>query len=302
MTDAQGNSYGPYDTEVANSAAEPLTEATWYDLDRTSGVVEGLNLTFNGRTAQLSPGMVRVHGSFLRRYTQWTDISPATTTSAPRRDLLVARRQLTSGSGPGAVPGRTFFTVLRGNPAATPTDPTFDASNDEPLWSWQVPGNGGNTITDVHNVMRAVRRGGAGPHGVELYADQSTPIPPNTLSPTAFGDINVIGGDPDHYLQPGIQNQVHIPYGLGGVYALAWGGGLTTVPPGRHFWDLIIEGSQNERFRANGYGDDNVSGATVARLAGGDNVRFQVFVAGVGPNDGNWSIASRHLSVFLLGS
>jgi len=163
--DAQGNSYSPYDIEVAGSAAEPFTEAAWYDMERTSGVVEGLGLTFNGRTAQLAPGMVRVKGSRLRRATQWTDTSPATTNTTARRDLLVARRQLTTGEGAAAVAGKTFFLVLRGTPAATPVDPTFDSANDERLWSWQVPGGGGNVITDIRDLRRPAASD-AGPRGL----------------------------------------------------------------------------------------------------------------------------------------
>lgn len=155
MTDAQGNRYGPYDTDVALSEAEAFTEDAWYLLHRESGVVSGGALTFTGLTAHLAPFELRSHGSFLARTAEWTDASPPTSTSAPRRDMLVARRQRTAGSGVGAVPGKTFLTVLRGTPAATPAEPTtYDPVNDEPLWSWQVPGSGGTVITGVRDLRR----------------------------------------------------------------------------------------------------------------------------------------------------
>lgn len=155
MVDGAGNSYGPYDIEVAGSSAEPFTEAAWYQMQRESGVLFGAGLTFAGLTAQVAPFASRVKGSFLSRTAQWTDASPATPSGGnPRRDLLVARRQLTAGSGGSAVPGKTFLTVLRGTPAASPADPAFDAVNDEPLWSWQVPGNGGTVVTAVRDLRQ----------------------------------------------------------------------------------------------------------------------------------------------------
>ena len=158
--DAQGNSYAPFDTEIPGSQSEAFTEDVWFDMDRTSGVVEGFGLTFSGRTAQLAGGMARVRGSRLRRAAVWTDTSPATPAGgAPRRDVLVARRQKTTGEGAQAVPGKTFLTVVRGTPAANPVDSGTDLVNDEPLWSWQVPGNGGNTVTDVRDLRRPLRPG-----------------------------------------------------------------------------------------------------------------------------------------------
>jgi hypothetical protein len=298
VADADGNTYGPYDIEVAGSESEPLSEAAWYLIHQESGVVSGGGLTFAGLTATLDPIHVHSHGSFLVREDPWSDASPATTGASPRRDMLVARRQLTVGEGGDAIPGKTFLTVLRGTPAATPAEPTFDPVNDELLWSWQVPASGGTVVTDV----RDYRRAPGDPKGIELASTVAgLVVPPNTSSPTAFTTANVIGLDRYGYLQAGNGDQLKVPVGMGGVHGIAWGGALGAVPAGRHFWDLSTVGSRNVARRANAYADDTVSGYTELRLADGDIIRFRIQVLGSGPSSGNWPVASRFLSCFRLG-
>lgn len=173
MADAAGNAYGPYDIEVAGSQAEAFTESAWFEFfGDVSGVKSGGDLTFTGLTATLSAINARVHGSYLIRTSPWSDASPATTTPSPRRDMMVARRQTTAGSGGSAVAGKSFLTVLRGTPAATPAEPTdFNPVTDEPLWSWQVPGNGGTVVTGVKDLRRA-------------YTPFGTPLRPEPLTPS----------------------------------------------------------------------------------------------------------------------
>lgn len=167
MADPDGNTYGPFDVEVPDSYAEPFTEAAWYRLHDESGVISGGALTFDGLTAALAPIFAQSHGAYLYRDTVWTDTSPATTDSDPRRDLLVIRRILTVGEGEGATPGRAIPLVLRGTPAPAPVNPEHDPDTDELLWSWQVPGGGGVTvtsITDHRRMMNAYRQ--LGPAGL----------------------------------------------------------------------------------------------------------------------------------------
>lgn len=151
--DADGNAYGPYDIEVSGSEAEALTEEAWFDLfEHLTGVKSGGEISFTGLTATLTAIDVRVHGSYLIRQDPWSAASTPTATASPRRDMLVARRQRTSGEGVGATPGKTFLTLLVGTPAATPADPaSFDPASDEPLWSWQVPASGGTVVTDIRD-------------------------------------------------------------------------------------------------------------------------------------------------------
>lgn len=157
MPDSEGNAYGPYDIEVEGSESEAFTEQNWARLSRASGVYSGGELTFTGLTATLSAIDMVSHGFFLdtsARLMPWSYSSPATTGAQPRRDLLVARRQLTAGEGAGATPGKTFLTVIPGTPAATPVDPDHDPDNDELLWSWQVPASGGTVVTAVRDLRR----------------------------------------------------------------------------------------------------------------------------------------------------
>lgn len=164
MADAEGNQYGPYDIEIPGSQSESLTEAALHELlGHLTGVKSGGDLTFNGLTATLAAINARVHGTYLIRTDPWSDPSPATSTSAPRRDLLVARRLQTSGEGEAADPGETVLVVLRGTPASNPVNPSHDPISDERLWSWQVPGNAGTVVTGQVDHRRWLL---AGPVGV----------------------------------------------------------------------------------------------------------------------------------------
>jgi len=148
MADAAGNHYGPFDVDV-NPDAEDYNEASYYRFHRKSGVLSGGGITFDGRTYHLAPIEARVRGSFFYRETELVGTSDATVSGNPRRDLLVLRRTLTAGTGESATPGKTVPVLLKGTPAVTPVNPAFDAAKDELLWSWQVPGSGGSTITNV---------------------------------------------------------------------------------------------------------------------------------------------------------
>jgi hypothetical protein len=142
-------------------------------------------------------------------------------------------------------------------------------------------------------------------HGVEMDTIVNVQIPPNGSqgSPTAFGTADVVGSDPEGYLQAGTEFHVKIPPNRGGLYTINWGGRLGSVPTGRHFWDLLIAGSRSDAIRANGFGEDGACGSTALRLAAGDTVRFQIYVAGTGPvGAGNWLVIRRMLSVFLVGA
>lgn len=155
--DTEGNAYGPYDTAVTGSQSEAFDETTWARLfQHLSGVNSGGALTFTGLTATVSAIDGLAHGFFLSRASSWSYTSPATTGAQPRRDLLVLRRQLTSGAGVGAVPGKTYLAVIQGTPAATPVDPTHDPVNEERLWSWQVPASGGTVVTSIRDFRRRV--------------------------------------------------------------------------------------------------------------------------------------------------
>jgi hypothetical protein len=97
----------------------------------------------------------------------------------------------------------------------------------------------GQALSIDGTLLRYVRNGGAWQnllHGVELFTDADAPIPPNYPSPTAFPTGSAIGGDPEGYGQTGSGDQVKIPNGLGGVYDIAWGGGIQGVPAGRPGW------------------------------------------------------------------
>lgn len=153
--DADGNSYGPYDNEVPGSEGEPFTEAAWDALyGHVSGVASGGALTFSGLTAQLAAIKVIAHGFWLRRTAAWSQTSLPESGTLPRRDLLVARRQMTIGSGVGATPGKTVLTILQGIPASSPANPAHDPANDELLWSWRVPAGGGTVVTDIRDHRR----------------------------------------------------------------------------------------------------------------------------------------------------
>ena len=131
-------------------------EDDYYRLHRESGVVSGLNLTMNGLGWSLSPGESYVAGSMiLVENVPATGLSAATTGSSPRRDLLVARRTLTSNGS-----STTVLALKVGAPATTPVDPGLTRVQlgvwEDPLFSWQVPAGGGTTATAVRDRRRWV--------------------------------------------------------------------------------------------------------------------------------------------------
>lgn len=159
MPDAAGNSYGPYDLAVPGAEGEPFSEAGWDRVyGHVSGVRSGGDISFSGLTATLTAIDAISHGFWLDTSglaSLWSYASTPTPSGGnPRRDMLVARRQLSTPS----VPGKTFLKVLEGTPAASPGDPAYDLENDEPLHSWQVPGNAGTTITGITDLRRWLTR------------------------------------------------------------------------------------------------------------------------------------------------
>lgn len=125
---------------------------------RETGVISGLNLTLTGLTWSLSTGAVMVGGFQLV-----VEDAPETGSSAPtaagaanpRRDMLVARRTLDPEASSSVV-----LVLKQGAPAAAPVDPVLTRDTvgvfEEPLYSWQVPGNGGTVGTAVRDLRRAV--------------------------------------------------------------------------------------------------------------------------------------------------
>lgn len=141
----------PFYRTDASASAE---ESDYYLLHRESGVLAGLDLSFDGLTWSLSPGEAYVAGSMLLvEDTPETGVSAATTGANPRRDMLVARRTLAPGGG-----SATVLVLVAGSPAAAPSDPALTQVRlgvwEEPLWSWQVPGSGGTTVTAVRDLRR----------------------------------------------------------------------------------------------------------------------------------------------------
>lgn len=162
-----------------------------------SGVISGLDLSFNGLGWSLSPGAAMAGGfQMLVESDPATGASEPVSGANPRRDLLVARRTLDPENGSSVVP------VLKpGSPAASPADPPLTRDTvgvfEEPLFSWQVPGDGGTVVTGVRDLRRSVTTN-AGTSGVIAGA---APPPGTTLKmktyvgaiPTnSFGDTQVV--------------------------------------------------------------------------------------------------------------
>lgn len=166
---------------------QPAYEDDYYRLHREVGVVSGLDMAFNGLGWSLSPGEVYSSGALvLVEDFPATGTSTLTSGANPRRDMLVARRTLVPGGG-----SYGEIAVLQGAPATSPDEPTSTQEfsvHEEPLWSWQVPGNGGTTVTNVRDLRR---RFGGGPVG-----GWTRTITRDTTSPTDdyTGTGHLLGG------------------------------------------------------------------------------------------------------------
>jgi hypothetical protein len=130
-------------------------EGDYYRLHNESGVVRGLNLTFSGLTAQVSTGIGMCRGSMYLVEDQPESRTSPPAGSLPRRDALVSRRRLTTGTGSALVPGKTTIELITGTPAATPATPAWAQDDtgvwEELLYSWTVPANGGTVVTAVQD-------------------------------------------------------------------------------------------------------------------------------------------------------
>lgn len=157
--DAAGNLFGPFDVTIPGSEAEPFTEGAYEAVNgHISGVREGFAVTVAGLTATLTAGLIVSHGFYLdtrERPSPATVTSPATAAGAlGRRDLLVARRTLSTGDASSGTPGTVTLVRIAGTPAASPVDPAYDAATDEPIASWLVPSNAGTVASAVKDLRR----------------------------------------------------------------------------------------------------------------------------------------------------
>jgi hypothetical protein len=145
--------YGPFD-------GSPWSQAQWYRYSPTwapSGVVGSaasatspsagsFGLTVSGMTISVALGRAVVYGAgYERTSTAWTATIPANTSSNPRMDALVLRRDLSAKT--------VLPTVLLGTPAATPVAPTRQMDEtgqwDLPLHTWITPASSGAPLTSV---------------------------------------------------------------------------------------------------------------------------------------------------------
>lgn len=176
MADAEGNLFGPFDLTIPGSEAEPFTESAWETLyGHVSGVREGMAVSLAGLVATLTPGLVVSHGFYLdtrERAAAWSYASPATAVGGnPRRDLVVARRQLSLGDASSGTPGKTSLVVIPGTPAVSPVDPAYDAANDELIASWLVPGNAGTVASAAKDLRKFLTSQAQGaPAGLVAHA------------------------------------------------------------------------------------------------------------------------------------
>lgn len=143
--------YGPFDTAT-------WTSAQWYrdawarDMSGVYGgpfgvaTVGDLALTVAGLTVTLALGRAHVRGAgYERTGTAWSATLATNTNANPRIDRLVLRRDLAA---------RTVAPlVLQGTPAVSPAAPALtqveDGVWDLPLFSVQVPGGSGTTLTNI---------------------------------------------------------------------------------------------------------------------------------------------------------
>jgi chitodextrinase len=143
--------FGPFDT--ATWGQGPWFRDAWA---RSSGGVQGLTfgtpssgdlgLTVSGLTVTMGLGRANVRGAgYERTGTAWSYTVPANTSTNPRIDRLVLRRDLAART---VVP-----LVLQGTPAASPVAPALqqveDGVWDLPLFAFTVPPNSGAPVTGI---------------------------------------------------------------------------------------------------------------------------------------------------------
>ena len=254
----------PFYRPPGQEGDQQAQEDDYYRLHRESGVLSGLNLTFNGLQWSLSPGEMFTAGSMhLVENTPETGLSAATTGSLPRRDMLVSRRTLTTDGQ-----STTTLAVISGTPATSPVDPIPTQERvgvfEEPLFSWQVPGGGGTTVTEVSDRRRwRDPDGGTGARGTIGYggipAEQITGgrTTTSSLGTRVVGNMNFAA-----HLVPG---RIY-GYGATGRFI---GSQAQTV--------ATAQGRISPRRRANVITDPRVGGAqTYIPTAGGNGYSFLI--------------------------
>lgn len=132
--------------------------------------------------------------------------------------------------------------------------------------------------------------------GAEMLRTASTDLPEDSLQGQGFvaGDIvHDLGG-----FYSGAGNAVlTVPAGLGGLYLLSVGCGISGGPvAARFFVSVTINGL--EKFRANGYGDDSASAARPYRLSAGTTIGVNAYRSGSGAR----TISGLHLAAWRLSS